>query len=261
MNNEQSSFNIGEDGAREDENTNAAGAGSAQGCDGERPPVQVGKISRICAGCGIVFYVKFNSIRTRYHSRQCCKTQTSNKTPVPCHECGKIVYRTPCELKRAKLVFCCAEHKNSNRDFIDKVSKKRGDAQRYGGEGKTYVKLGGRHMHRVVMEQKIGRKLKRGEIVHHIDGNKRNNDPDNLMITTQSEHLKLHLPEMIRIQAEGNTHAKGESSAMSKLTEAAVLDIRSSYPNSATTRELAEKYGVKKETVRYVIKRRTWKHI
>lgn len=34
--------------------------------------------------------------------------------------------------------------------------------------------------HRHVMEQMLGRKLLRGENVHHVDGDKLNNDPDNL---------------------------------------------------------------------------------
>jgi HNH endonuclease. len=47
-------------------------------------------------------------------------------------------------------------------------------------------------MHRVAMEKKLGRKLEKGEIVHHIDGNKLNNEASNLLVTTQSEHCKLH---------------------------------------------------------------------
>jgi hypothetical protein len=46
--------------------------------------------------------------------------------------------------------------------------------------------------HRVVAEEKIGRLLVKGEIVHHIDGNESNNDPHNLEILTDSEHKKLH---------------------------------------------------------------------
>jgi len=37
-------------------------------------------------------------------------------------------------------------------------------------------------VHRYVMENKIGRPLSCNEIVHHVDGNKRNNSPDNLAI-------------------------------------------------------------------------------
>ena len=40
--------------------------------------------------------------------------------------------------------------------------------------------------HRIVAEKMLGRKLKKDEVVHHIDGNKRNNDESNLMIVTRS---------------------------------------------------------------------------
>ena len=57
------------------------------------------------------------------------------------------------------------------------------------GEGKTYEKTFGRHTHRVIAEQKIKRELIKGEVVHHIDGDKRNNSPNNLMVfSSQKEH-------------------------------------------------------------------------
>ena len=66
------------------------------------------------------------------------------------------------------------------------------DSLRYTGSPRNYVKLKGRHMHRVVIEQVLGRKLLPNEIVHHRDGDKWNNDPSNLVVMTQSEHLTLH---------------------------------------------------------------------
>jgi YHS domain-containing protein len=57
----------------------------------------------------------------------------------------------------------------------------------------SYRKYYGRHEHRVVMEQMLGRKLRTGEIVHHIDGNRTNNDPSNLMLfMSQAKHAEYH---------------------------------------------------------------------
>lgn len=47
-------------------------------------------------------------------------------------------------------------------------------------------------LHRVLAENKIGRLLKAGEHVHHIDEDKSNNDPSNLEVMTISEHAKHH---------------------------------------------------------------------
>jgi len=47
--------------------------------------------------------------------------------------------------------------------------------------------------HRLIMEKKIGRFLKKSEIVHHIDKNTLNNNIDNLMLLPNvSTHIKLH---------------------------------------------------------------------
>lgn len=47
-------------------------------------------------------------------------------------------------------------------------------------------------VHRKIMEEHLGRKLKDNEIVHHKDMNKLNNDINNLQIVSRSEHIKLH---------------------------------------------------------------------
>jgi hypothetical protein len=50
----------------------------------------------------------------------------------------------------------------------------------------------GRSVHVVMMEEKIGRRLAKDEVVHHIDENKHNNDIDNLQLMTRSEHARHH---------------------------------------------------------------------
>lgn len=60
-----------------------------------------------------------------------------------------------------------------------------------------YIFKGTKRLHRVLAEQKIGRKLVNGEIVHHVDRNKLNNNLDNLEVMTRSEHMRLHIQERL----------------------------------------------------------------
>ena len=83
--------------------------------------------------------------------------------------------------------------KNNPTLMTTEIKAKLREARLGTGGGVTYTKTYGRHTHRIVAEEMLGRPLKRGEVVHHIDGNKRNNAPENLMVfSSQSEHVKWH---------------------------------------------------------------------
>ncbi len=46
--------------------------------------------------------------------------------------------------------------------------------------------------HRVIIENRLGRLLNADEVVHHINGNKKDNRPENLEVMSASEHCRLH---------------------------------------------------------------------
>lgn len=116
--------------------------------------------------------------------------------PVPCANCGTAF--TPYEFKdrprycSKHCIWVATKGPEYNAELGRKSAKKSGDTQRGRGEGKAYRKLNGRHEHRVVAEQMLGRPLAAKEIVHHKDGNILNNAPDNLAVMTQGEHMREH---------------------------------------------------------------------
>lgn len=62
--------------------------------------------------------------------------------------------------------------------------------------------------HRIVMENKIGRRLNNNEIVHHKDHIKTNNNPDNLEIMSLSEHSSYHAKHMWETRDRTNIFVK-----------------------------------------------------
>lgn len=125
---------------------------------------------------------------------------------VTCSLCGRS-FQKPAHKVRTNN-FCCADHARqwnaakmseynrsenplNRRGGVVSNRKKRREQFAGTGEGKAYRKFYGRHEHRAAAEAMLGRPLRPGEVVHHRDGDKLNNDPMNLeVLPSQSEHVK-----------------------------------------------------------------------
>lgn len=109
--------------------------------------------------------------------------------------------KKPCGCGCGELTAYTYKHGHHTRLFTPEEQARRGrmnngDKQRDPPGATSYRKAGGRHEHRVVMEQQIGRALSSDEIVHHKNHKKRDNRPDNLELMSRAEHINEHRPEM-----------------------------------------------------------------
>lgn len=147
------------------------------------------KVSVVCDYCGCVFEREscyLNGKKHHFCSRKCLG-DFSSKTKNP------EGYKELKDYTNIGSIFTRTNAVRNKSRMTKEVRTKIRLARLNTGEGKTYTKLYGRHEHRVVAEKMIGRPLKSGEIVHHRDGNKRNNNPNNLVVfSSQSEHARFH---------------------------------------------------------------------
>lgn len=123
------------------------------------------------------------------------------------YQCGKYNHFCSIECRRAGAYLMSqnitAEDRERRSKQIIRVNKtmnnhgerrkRQAEKLRGRGSGKGYTKVNGVHRHRLVAEKMLGRPLKPGEIVHHIDGDKQNDEPKNLKVMTQSDHIREHL--------------------------------------------------------------------
>lgn len=124
---------------------------------------------------------------------------------IKCNNCKKVIYRRPFEIDKTKHFFCSKKcfyeyphywHRGKNH-YLYKPFFKCGTGKAYKG-----IRIHNHPMadtqnrvleHRFIMAQKIGRTLKKQEVVHHKNGNTLDNNPKNLILCkNNSKHIKKY---------------------------------------------------------------------
>ena len=121
-----------------------------------------------------------------------------------------------------------------------------------------------RPVHILLMEEILGRPLKENEVVHHINGDKRDNRPENLQVLDRGKHTSLHkqgvavsgasLEKMRAAQA-------GKQSTQRKLTAEQVRDIAVRLTEGATLIELATEYGISRKSIAAIRDGKTYRDV
>lgn len=138
-------------------------------------------VRKCCSYCGTVFtYVGSHGTRNKHFfcSHESYIAFKTKKAEVKCDWCGKSMLKKRSDIWRTDHNFCCPECCLLYRQKQ--------------GETSWNHRVNGITVHRGILEKKLGRELRADEEVHHIDGNHFNNDPDNLIALSKSEHAKIH---------------------------------------------------------------------
>ena len=124
------------------------------------------------------------------------KNITALQKVINCEDCGEMLF-VRATSRRTRCDKCAAKHWSEEMHKPHNIEKQI-ISHRENSKECNYHKVGKKYEHREKMEQYLGRKLEKNEVVHHKDGNRHNNDLDNLEVMSRSEHTRLH--NRLRVQ-------------------------------------------------------------
>ncbi len=165
-----------------------------------------------------------------------------SKINIICKGCGKEfeIYRSRID-KIVRCSFAC------RRKNIKKVISDEGYILIFEPENPNANATGYILEHRKIMAAYLGRKLKRSEDVHHINGVKTDNRIENLQVMNHSDHAKL-----------SNSHGGWNK----KLSTTDVINIRNLHSTGMySQKELCSIFKIKAPAMSNVINKKSWNRI
>ena len=163
-----------------------------------------------CAQCGKEIHRKRSEMEKRHHSfcsRACASAFSRTGQVVTCDWCGTAFYKPASRLRKQN--FCSYGCRNKwlgkvnvevrnvpghsaghKAPHLRELNQRRNPLGRM---AKRPIRGTSSATYRKVAEEMLGRALRPGEVVHHINGNRSDNRYENLAVLPEQEHRRLHM--------------------------------------------------------------------
>lgn len=181
-----------------------------------RPPKPGAIIEISCQKCAGIF-TAYASTKRRFCSRPCAIAMKPHPgyrlAPRKCVNCGGSYHPK----RSSRAIHACSAR--CWRSFLGALNV--GDGRRH-----LHVKIAGKcvSIHRLIAEEAFG-VIPEGQFVHHVNGDKLDNRPDNLAFIAPGEHASLHMHEFHAIVRAKIADLRGRDSSLAEDSSPRLLGV------------------------------------